>query len=186
MPDDQRLFPIEGLLNFKRDTYENTISNKYPLGGLLTTMWEEGKLPFVPSPRGLPSSGLLYMMTKDPAYKDLSKFGYVSWDENTDYEYDEEGNEAPGEPYALIERTEVYPQFRRKGYGKRLVREAIKEIQAEKPGLEIKLVPHALDKESGGLDDEQLGKFYESLGFAADESSPIGAMIYEGPDLEQD
>jgi len=65
MPDNQSLFPIEGLLGFKRDTYENTLSNKIPLAGLLTDMWEKGKLPFVPSPRGLPSSGLLYMMAID-------------------------------------------------------------------------------------------------------------------------
>jgi len=65
MPDNQSLFPIEGLLDFKRDTYENTLSNQVPLAGLLTDMWEEGKLPFVPSPRGLPSAGLLYMMALD-------------------------------------------------------------------------------------------------------------------------
>ena len=65
MADNQSLFPIEGLLNFKRDTYEDTVSNKYPLGGLFTDMWAEGKLPFAPSPRGLPSTGLLYMMALD-------------------------------------------------------------------------------------------------------------------------
>ena len=115
--------------------------------------------------------------------KDLSKYGYVSWDVNSDYSFDEEGNEIPGEPYALIERTEVYPQYRRKGYGKQLVRDAIREIQTEKPGMEIKLFPEAFDVGDTGLDDEQLWKWYESLGFAADESSEIGVMIYEGPDL---
>lgn len=63
--DNNSLFPIDGLLGFQRDTYENTVSNKYPLGGLLTDMWEQGKLPFVPSPRGLPSTSLLYMMSLD-------------------------------------------------------------------------------------------------------------------------
>jgi len=65
MEKNERLFPIEGLLNFRKDTYENTVANKSPLGGLLTDMWAEGKLPFMPSPRGLPSTGLLYMMSLD-------------------------------------------------------------------------------------------------------------------------
>ena len=69
MADNQSLFPVEGLLNFKRDTYEDTVSNKYPLGGLLTDMWAEGKLPFVASPRGLPSTGLLWMMSQDSDYR---------------------------------------------------------------------------------------------------------------------
>tara|TARA_Y100000310_G_scaffold309350_1_gene353342 strand:- start:11 stop:640 length:630 start_codon:yes stop_codon:yes gene_type:complete len=63
MSDNRSLFPIEGLLDFRRGTYENTLSDR-PLGGLLTDMWEQGKIPFAPSPRGLPSSGLLYMMTE--------------------------------------------------------------------------------------------------------------------------
>jgi|TARA_Y100000310_G_scaffold314130_1_gene363211 GNAT superfamily N-acetyltransferase len=117
--------------------------------------------------------------------EDLNEYGYVSWEENIDYEHDEDGNEIPGDPYALIVRTEVYPQHRRKGYGKQLVKDAIREIQTEKPGLEIKLFPEAFDVGDTGLDDEQLWKWYESLGFAPDESSPIGVMIYEGPDLTQ-
>jgi hypothetical protein len=73
LPDNKSLFPIEGLLGFKRDTYENTLSNQVPLVGLITDMWEEGKLPFIPSPRGLPSTGLLYMMTQDSDFPPSDK-----------------------------------------------------------------------------------------------------------------
>ena len=117
---------------------------------------------------------------------DLSEYGYVSWEEHTDPVFDEEGDETSGETYALITRTEVYPPFRGQGYGKRLVRNAIREIQREQPDLEIKLFPQVFDRENNALDDEELVRFYESLGFAVDESSPIGVMEYVGPDLSSE
>jgi len=145
---------IPGLLDFQElKTLTPKITRTNPVLGLLGEMVD-------PPPLNVGAD-----LDREAAYaaqdrmnknEDLSEYGYVSWEENIDYEHDEDGNEIPGDPYALIVRTEVYPQYRRKGYGKQLVRDAIREIQTEKPGLEIKLFPEAFDVGDTGLDDEQL------------------------------
>ena len=108
------------------------------------------------------------------------EFGFISWGENRDPFLDEEGDMAEGEPYVLIEKMEVYPEYRGKGHGKRLLREALADIKTQKPGMEIKLYPDAYDIDKGGLEQHQLVEFYELMGFEADEDSEIGAMVYVG------
>jgi GNAT superfamily N-acetyltransferase len=90
---------------------------------------------------------------------------YVSWVINNDPVFDEEGNETAGEDYALIEKIFVPKESRGRGAGRALLRNALREITAAHPGMDIKLAALPFDD---GMDMEDLVSFYESEGFDVD------------------
>lgn len=86
--------------------------------------------------------------------EDLKKEAYVSWDIDTDEDTDE--------VYILIAKVYTPKDQRGTGVARRLLQEALAEIAQEHPGMTVKLVAMALEKE---VDLERLCAFYESEGF---------------------
>ncbi|MEL0099989.1 MAG: GNAT family N-acetyltransferase, partial [Opitutae bacterium] len=93
---------------------------------------------------------------------------YASWTTMADdiEEYDDYGyfvDVTKGPEYAVIDKIYVDPSERGRGKARSLLREAIAEIQSERPGIPIML--NALPLEPG-TDMNRLVSFYESEGFS--------------------
>lgn len=91
---------------------------------------------------------------------------YVSWEVNSDEIYDEEGGVVGVEEYALIEKVWVPEGQRGQGKGRKLIEEALKEI--EETGLTCKIAALPFD---GGMDMADLVEWYESFGFSVEDTS---------------
>jgi GNAT superfamily N-acetyltransferase len=88
--------------------------------------------------------------------------GSVDWDVYSDLEtIDEEGNEIYSPEYVKIDNLFVKPEFRGNGVARSLMAQAIAKIEADFPGMTIKIVP---EPKSTGTDLSRLAAFYESLG----------------------
>jgi hypothetical protein len=94
----------------------------------------------------------------------------VSWSVANETYFDDEGDEVDGPEFVLIEKVFVPEGSRKKGVGRAILREALREIQENHPDLEVKLsaYPLGVGKKAIGLSD--LVAFYESEGFVAGES----------------
>ena len=57
------------------------------------------------------------------------------------------------------------PKFRDQGEGTRLLREALKEIDEEHPGMEVKLAAYQFDEDDPGMELADLVEWYENEGF---------------------
>jgi len=62
-----------------------------------------------------------------------------------------------------IERIDILPEFRGKGFARELIKDAIKRIEAECPKACVEIT--AEPDEDSGISVENLVGFYESLGF---------------------
>lgn len=100
------------------------------------------------------------------------KEGYVSYSDTVDTFFDEDCNEFEGTPYILIDKVYVYPEYRKQGFARKLLAEALAEVKD--CGKEIKLVALPLE-ESIGQDD--LVAFYESMGFRPDDEPGCSGVI---------
>lgn len=98
--------------------------------------------------------------------EDLKKEAYVSWDVEID-----EGTE---EEYVLIAKIFTPKEQRGQGIARRILREALAEIAQAHPGMTVKLVAMALEKE---VDLERLCAFYESFGFDIVECAGDGVLM---------
>jgi hypothetical protein len=91
---------------------------------------------------------------------------YLSWSINSNPNYDEEGNETPGENYALIDKLYVPESERKKGLGRTMIKNSLAEIQKKHPHLPIKVSAYPFGKNP--IDMDNLVKFYQSEGFDVD------------------
>ena len=90
------------------------------------------------------------------------KHGFVSYGVDVEEKFDDEGEELDGEEYVLIDKIEVDEEMRGKGLGRKYLRESIKNIEKEHPGLPIRL---AALPDPGTMDMSDLVDFYETEGF---------------------
>ena len=89
---------------------------------------------------------------------------YISYYINEDDIYNDEGDVVGVEEYWLIAKVFVQKEQRGQGIARKMMEEAIAEMQAKRPELSIKLWCEAQDKDT---DQELLANFYESFGFDA-------------------
>lgn len=89
---------------------------------------------------------------------------YISYCVNEDHDINEDGDCVATGEYWLIEKVFVQPEQRGQGIARKMMEEAIAEMQAKRPELSIKLWCEAQDKDT---DQELLANFYESFGFDA-------------------
>lgn len=80
-------------------------------------------------------------------------------------------------PYMLISGLDVSPEYRRRGYGRALLRAAIDYAKAEFPRLPLKL---AAVPDADSIDLDSLIAFYESEGFEVIATDPVVCMGYRG------
>ena len=99
---------------------------------------------------------------------------YISYSENTDPIFDNEGNEIGEEKYILIDLVYVCSEDRRKGIARKMIEELLPELKSQP--LPVKLV--ALPKEKS-IDQDDLVYFYESLGFSPSETQGCSGVIME-------
>lgn len=74
-------------------------------------------------------------------------FGYCEYEFESDYVH--------------IFNLYVYPEFRRKGYAKMLIKQAIKEIRDKRYSGEIQIVARPTEN---SIDTDKLIKFYTEMG----------------------
>lgn len=80
-------------------------------------------------------------------------------------------------PYVLISGIRVGSEYRRRGYGRALLRAAIDYAKAEFPRLPLKL---AAVPDADSIDLDSLIAFYESEGFEVIATDPVVCMGYRG------
>ncbi|MBQ4864605.1 GNAT family N-acetyltransferase [Pseudoalteromonas sp. MMG013] len=73
-----------------------------------------------------------------------------------------------------IERIDILPEFRRKGFARNLLKDAIKRIEAECPKACVMITAEPDD--SCGITLENLVSFYESLGFEKHQN--LGSRVH--------
>jgi predicted GNAT family N-acyltransferase len=102
---------------------------------------------------------------------------YVSYELNTDIDFDEDGNEIESEEYVLISRVYVPEEKRGQGVARKIMTEALAEIAKEHPSKTIKIAAYPLEETT---DLDRLVDFYESLGFeVSDSTGNCHAVIME-------
>lgn len=79
----------------------------------------------------------------------------------------ESGWSTTGDPVVVLDKILIDPDLRQQGYGRRVLEQAIKDASEALPGGELKLLAEPLGGK-GGIDSDDLIKFYESLGFSVD------------------
>lgn len=94
---------------------------------------------------------------------------YISWGLQADDLYDSEGDIIGQDEYVLIEKLYVAPVSRRKGKGRAMLRQALKEIAAKHPGMSIKVAALPFDGEA--IEMDALVAFYESEGFSVEDAN---------------
>lgn len=114
--------------------------------------------------------GSLFSAAKNP------EGSYVSWGVTTDPVFDEDGNESESDEYALIEKIFVPEESRRDGAGRRMLRDTLREIQSDYPGMSIKIAAYPFGENK--IDMTDLVEFYESEGFDI-ENTDSHAVIME-------
>jgi len=115
----------------------------------------------------------IYMINKEnETMKIESKYGYVSYHEETDPVFDSECNEIGEKTYMLIDLVWVESEYRRQGYARKMLAEAI--VEMEKTGLPIYLA--ALPKDDD-VELDWLVSFYESAGFVANDEDQGGSAV---------
>jgi len=82
---------------------------------------------------------------------------YVDWDVYEEMTFDEDGAEVVDYQYVRIDNLYVNPSMRGQGIAKKLMDEAIAEIQAKYPGLPIKIVA---EPGEDSVDQSRLIAFY--------------------------
>lgn len=98
--------------------------------------------------------------------KKMMKKSYIAWDLQADDLYDSDGECCGQDEYVLIEKLYVAPAYRRQGKGRAMLREALAEISAQHPGMDVKVAALPFGEEA--IEMEDLVAFYESEGFAVD------------------
>ena len=91
---------------------------------------------------------------------------FISYDVQADEVYNDEGDVTGQDQYVLIEKLYVAPADRRQGKGRTMLREALAEIAAQQPGMDVRLA--ALPFGEDAIDMADLVAFYESEGFSID------------------
>ena len=91
---------------------------------------------------------------------------YISWEACFDDAYDDEGEIIGQDEYVLIEKIFVAPADRRQGKARGMLREALAQIAAQYPGMDVKVA--ALPFGEDAIDMADLVAFYESEGFSID------------------
>lgn len=91
---------------------------------------------------------------------------YISWDVTEDDIYDDEGDVVGSDEYVLIEKIWVPAEQRGNGVGRKIMVEALEEI--EKTGLTCKVAALPFD---GGMEMADLVEWYESFGFSVEDAS---------------
>lgn len=91
---------------------------------------------------------------------------YISWDVTEDDIYDAEGSVVGADEYVLIEKIWVPTEQRGNGLGRKMLVEALEEI--EKTGLTCKVAALPFD---GGMEMAVLVEWYESFGFSVEDAS---------------
>lgn len=99
---------------------------------------------------------------------------YVSYSENSDPIFDDEGAEIGNTIYILIDLVYVCPSDRGKGIARKMLMDTLSEIKDR--NMPIKLI--ALPKEKG-IDQDRLVSFYESCGFSVSEEQGCSGVIME-------
>lgn len=90
----------------------------------------------------------------------------VSWSLETEEEFytDEEGDEFSEDfEYVLVDGVGTAPAYRRQGFARVTLRAALERIEADFPGMPIRLSAHP--QEEDGISYDDLVAFYESEGF---------------------
>ena len=104
----------------------------------------------------------------------MNEKNYISYSENVDPIFDEEGDKIGEKRYILIDLVYVCPEDRRKGIARKMLEELITELK--KQPLPVKLV--ALPKEKS-IDIDDLVEFYESVGFSVSEEQGCSGVLME-------
>jgi len=104
----------------------------------------------------------------------MNEKNYISYSEQCDPIFDNEGNEIAEEKYILIDLVYVCPEDRKKGIARKMIVELISELK--KQPLAVKLV--ALPKEKS-IDQDALVSFYESVGFSVSDEQGCSGVIME-------
>jgi len=92
---------------------------------------------------------------------------YVSWDVTEEEVYNCEGEVTGCNEYVMVEKIWVPAELRGNGLGRKMMAEALDEIEAKYPGMTIKLAALPFD---GGMDMNSLVDFYESFGFEVEDA----------------
>jgi len=110
---------------------------------------------------------------------------YISSGKNADPIWDAEGNESFGPEYNLIEKVFVPKDLRGKKVGETLVKNEISKI-LNGPDRDLPIRLSADPFGEGKMDQEDLVKYYEKLGFQVEDNIPQGMqgvpMVYRGGD----
>lgn len=98
---------------------------------------------------------------------------FLAWEKTCDpiFVKDEDGDwvELDGPEYILIEKIYVPKHLRGHGIARKMMEDALKEIDDSFPGLDIMLVCDPQDDET---EMDRLSAFYESFGFYFCEGAP--------------
>jgi GNAT superfamily N-acetyltransferase len=88
--------------------------------------------------------------------------GSVDWEVMADLlSIDEDGNEIYSDDYVRINNLFVHPEFRGHGVARNLMEKSIAKIEADYPGMKIKIVA---EPKEADVDCSRLATFYASLG----------------------
>ncbi len=89
--------------------------------------------------------------------------GSVDWEVMSDMiGIDEDGNELFSDDFVRINNLFVKPEFREKGFARKLMGAADDLIRKQYPGMKIKIVAEPKEK---SVDFDRLVSFYESFGY---------------------
>ena len=87
--------------------------------------------------------------------------GRVSLIEQSDLVFDEEGDEIGTVTYGMIDYVFVAPEHRRQGHARRMITEAILELEKTYSEIRICACP-----QEDGIDMARVVEFYEDCGFS--------------------